>query len=64
MQALLDNVGGNPAAAFEVNVSNSAIGGLGRVGSSLLSLGGGLCLAVATSFLFVVSQYYYHTQLY
>jgi len=36
----------------------------GRVGSSLLSLSGGLCLAVATSFLFVVSQYYYHTQLY
>ena len=52
------------AAEFDFDVTNDATGGFRRVGSSLLSLGGGLCLAVATSFLFVVSQYYYHTQLY
>lgn len=35
-----------------------------RVGSSLSSLGRGLCSSDATSFLIVVSQYYGHAQLY
>ena len=40
------------------------LGGFGRVGCSLSSLGRGLCLTVATSFLSVVSQYYDRSRLY